>query len=233
MGTPVPMSPRSRAISDYLDGQETTAAVFNRMKQSRGSIHLRNKVQDLLLRSDVPYRSPRHRGSVGADRSSSGLSFSAQGIVKQGGSNRIILRNSGPRARDVERLMLQRHRQTNSSVTSGVSGGGALVSLRDGINQRVASESERKAALAAVAELVKMLGVEPGQLTLSAGSVGHRRDASGGSLPGGLARHGRDLSSGSNLPADQRRRDLSSGSLPAVGRKRGFSSASSVSDLHR
>ncbi len=219
MGTPVPMSPRSRAISDYLDGQDHPAVALNRVKQSRGSIHLRNKVQDLLLRSDVPYRSsPRRRGSMGTEYSSGGASSFSRGGGKQGGSNRIILRNTGPRARDVERLMLQRHRQTNSSVTSGGSGGGALISLRDGIHQRVASESERTAALAAVSELVKMLGVEPGQLTLSAGSVGHRRDLSGGSLPGGGGRHGRDLSSGSTLPAEGRK-------------KRGYSSTSSLPDL--
>lgn len=80
-------------------------------------------------------------------------------------SAEILLRKNGPKAKDVERLMLQRHRKTNTSAKEE---GRVTVAVQDSIHRRIASESERASAFAAVERLARVLGVEASQLTVEA-----------------------------------------------------------------
>ena len=109
--------------------------------------------------------SPGSSGSSGGDGGGASGGGSGGADHTRENSAEILLRKSGPKAKDVERLMLQRHRKTNTSAKEE---GRVTVAVQDSIHRRIASESERASAFAAVERLARVLGVEASQLTVEA-----------------------------------------------------------------
>ena len=155
------------------------------LHRSRGSIYLRGKVQDLLLRREDPYKStPTRNGSTGSTSEPS----------------RIILRSSGPKARDVEALMLKRHKASNSSGSNQES----FIHCSDLIEQKMKTMEERQHAQTSLQQIALLLGVDVNQITINSNT-----NNGGGSGSGSGSGSGRRLNNGSK----QRRGNLSSRSV--------------------
>ena len=128
--------------------------------------HLKARVQHLLLSGGAAH--PRLETGIESAHSEICASGSAVGrrdtssgdisdlLGHSRENSEVLLRESGPKAKDAERLMLQRHRKTNTSTNSSWK---SFSGRSDGIRRRIASELERNAALAAVEKPAQVLGV--------------------------------------------------------------------------
>ena len=110
--------------------------------------NMRARVQSMLRKPEV-YATPAatsHNRSAGRNT-----------------SGEILLRSAGPKVKDVERLMIKRHRKINSSTepTSKVT-----IAVQDSIHRRVVSDTDKARAFAAVQNLAQVLGVEASQLII-------------------------------------------------------------------
>ena len=185
-------TPRERSYSGYNAHHSNTDGLH----RSRGSVYLRGKVQDLLLRNEDPYR---HKNStsqgnstnnVSKDLSTSSLDmihnmFNEKATVENDTPSRIILKSSGPRARDVEKLMLKRHKASNSGSSQG-----SFMSVDDMIHNKFESDvNKRQDTIKQLHAIAAALGVSVHSITVSENGGGA---SGGGSSPSnGGGRRGR------------------------------------------
>ena len=187
-----------RTYSDF--GASPGKPSFNR---SRGSIHLRGKVQELLLRSEDPYYS----STPSKDGNNRGNETNNEERERRA---RIILRSSGPKARDVEALMLKRHKASNSN---GSTGSLAQLLASDLIGQQLLDNGPaRQRAMMSLQNIASALGVDMSQIMIqsvkSGGGGGGQRGGSGGGSGG---------SGGSGSGSGTKQQQLSSRSVDVGG----------------
>ena len=167
-------STHGSVLTSFLTGDARSMGKSGIMIRTHEEEHLRGRVQSLLMKRP-PTRERKRAAGSSAVSEPKRESLGGVGGAGGGGGGRVehsrensgevLLRNSGPKAKDVERLMLQRHRKTNTSANEG---GRVTVAVQDSIHRRIASESERVSALDAVERLARILGVEASQLTVEA-----------------------------------------------------------------
>jgi hypothetical protein len=165
------ISPRrmERAYSQFNNDTSTSnTGSGNHLHHSRGSIYLRGKVQDLLLRNEDPYKnalSKQHStSSIDMIHNMFGESETTASDQSTGNNNtpsRIILKSSGPRARDVEALMLKRHKASNSGGSQY-----SFVSIGDMISN-MSSIDKKRDTMKQVLNIASVLGVNINQITIS------------------------------------------------------------------
>ena len=151
-----------RTYSNF-GGNELTPKPTEGLHRSRGAIHLRGKVQDLLLRCEDPYSSTPKKDDQDMSH--------------------IILRSSGPKARDVEALMLKRHKASNSGGSQK-----AFMSAGDMIEQKMFSLEDRQHLMASLQQIAASLNVDIDQISINSAATATVAQLSSRSV-GGLMTH--------------------------------------------
>ena len=113
--------------------------------------------------------------------------FNEKATVENDTPSRIILKSSGPRARDVEKLMLKRHKASNSGSSQG-----SFMSVGDMIHSKLDSDAnKRQDTIKQLHAIAAALGVSVHSITVSENGGGASGGGSAGSSPSNGGRRGR------------------------------------------